>query len=189
MDPNQQFPSQNNQPNGVVPPTQPPQPPTTAYTPNVQPPVYQNVPPMSPQPQMAGMPQPAPVTQGKSFKAAWLLSLLLGFWGIDRFYMGKIGTGILKFLTGGGYGIWWIIDVILILTGKAKTKKGEPLANRPSSVAVPTVISVIVLLIVVPAYIGIILLFDLTFLNGVQQNAKNNGTSFVVQPHSQYGEY
>jgi TM2 domain-containing membrane protein YozV len=45
---------------------------------------------------------------------ALLMSLFFGVWGVDRFIMGHIGLGILKLLTGGGFGIWWLVDVILI---------------------------------------------------------------------------
>lgn len=43
-----------------------------------------------------------------------LMSLFFGTLGVDRFIMGHIGLGILKLITAGGFGIWWIIDVILI---------------------------------------------------------------------------
>jgi TM2 domain-containing membrane protein YozV len=43
-----------------------------------------------------------------------VLSVLFGSFGVDRFLMGKIGTGILKLITFGGAGIWWLVDVILI---------------------------------------------------------------------------
>ncbi len=53
-------------------------------------------------------------------KVNWILtlimSILFGSLGVDRFIMGHIGLGILKLLTGGGCGIWWIIDLILIAT-------------------------------------------------------------------------
>ena len=58
-------------------------------------------------------------TQGKKDKkwiVALLLSILIGGLGIDRFYLGYIGTGILKLITLGGLGIWWLIDLILIAT-------------------------------------------------------------------------
>jgi TM2 domain-containing membrane protein YozV len=42
-----------------------------------------------------------------------LLSWILGELGIDRFYRGQIGLGILKLFTAGGAGIWWLIDAII----------------------------------------------------------------------------
>jgi len=40
------------------------------------------------------------------------VSITMGFLGFDRFYQGQIGFGILKLITFGGFGIWWIIDAI-----------------------------------------------------------------------------
>lgn len=45
-----------------------------------------------------------------------VMSVVFGGLGVDRFIMGKIGTGILKLITFGGFGIWWLVDVILIAT-------------------------------------------------------------------------
>lgn len=45
---------------------------------------------------------------------ALLLSIFFGSLGVDRFIMGHIGLGILKLVTFGGFGIWWLIDLILI---------------------------------------------------------------------------
>lgn len=45
-----------------------------------------------------------------------LMSIFFGTLGIDRFIMGHVGLGILKLITAGGFGIWWLIDVILIAT-------------------------------------------------------------------------
>jgi TM2 domain-containing membrane protein YozV len=53
-----------------------------------------------------------------------VLSILFGGLGVDRFMMGHIGLGILKLITGGGLGIWWLIDWILIAT-KHKFKNVE----------------------------------------------------------------
>lgn len=44
-----------------------------------------------------------------------ILSILLGQLGIDRFYIGDIGLGVLKLITCGGAGIWWIVDLFLIM--------------------------------------------------------------------------
>ena len=48
---------------------------------------------------------------------AIILSIFLGWLGVDRFYFGYTGLGILKLLTCGGWGIWWVIDIILIACG------------------------------------------------------------------------
>ena len=45
--------------------------------------------------------------------ATMLLSWILGELGIDRFYRGQIGLGVLKLLTAGGAGLWWLIDAII----------------------------------------------------------------------------
>ena len=47
---------------------------------------------------------------------ALLMSIFFGWIGVDRFIMGKVGTGILKLITLGGLGVWWLIDLILIAT-------------------------------------------------------------------------
>jgi hypothetical protein len=63
----------------------------------------------------------------KEWLVAILLSGFLGTLGIDRFYLGYTGLGILKLITCGGFGIWWIIDLVMIATGSLKDSKGVPL--------------------------------------------------------------
>jgi TM2 domain-containing membrane protein YozV len=72
------------------------------------------------------------VTESISPKSRLVNSLLawfLGGLGVDRFYLGKIGTGILKLVTAGGFGIWWLIDLIMALAGSSKDKEGRPIKN------------------------------------------------------------
>ncbi len=76
--------------------------------------------PAAPQPQAAGE---------KSFVVALILSILLGEFGIDRFYLGYIGLGVLKLVTFGGCGVWQLIDIILIATDKLNDADGNPLQH------------------------------------------------------------
>lgn len=61
----------------------------------------------------------------KSFIAAILLCFFLGSLGIHRFYVGKIGTGILQIITLGGLGVWVLIDFIMIIIGKFQDSEGR----------------------------------------------------------------
>ncbi|HEY1387675.1 MAG TPA: TM2 domain-containing protein [Ktedonobacterales bacterium] len=115
------------QPHPETPPAQftPPPPPPMQVQPEYAPPP---MPQYAPPPQMqaqAGVP-----AQGYDWTVALILSILLGELGVDRFYTGSIGLGILKLITFGGCGIWWIVDIILIATGSYKDAQGRPLVRK-----------------------------------------------------------
>ncbi|GAA1468895.1 NINE protein [Microbacterium thalassium] len=81
-------------------------------------------------PAMPAAPVPGaqfPQPPAKSFIATWLFAWLLGVFGVDRFYLGKVGTGILKLVTFGGLGIWVLVDLIMVLVGATRDKLGRPL--------------------------------------------------------------
>ncbi len=63
----------------------------------------------------------------RSQGTAFLLSLFLGTFGVDRFYLGYTGLGVVKLLTGGGCGIWALIDFVIIGMGHAKDADGNTL--------------------------------------------------------------
>lgn len=64
----------------------------------------------------------------------WLITVLLvicvGVFGVHRFYTGHTGIGILQLLTFGGFGIWVIIDLIMIVTDKYKDANGNKLVKN-----------------------------------------------------------
>ena len=68
------------------------------------------------------------MANGKSDKsgiACLLFLLLLPVLGIHRFYAGKVGTGILFLITFGGFGIWWLIDLIMLCVGSFTDSDGN----------------------------------------------------------------
>ncbi|MDZ8275340.1 NINE protein [Microbacterium aquimaris] len=99
----------------------------------------------------------SPAASGqRSFLLAWLFALFLGALGVDRFYLGKVGTGILKLVTLGGLGIWVLVDLIIVLTGNARDKQGRPLEGyaRLRTVAWIVTAAVVALGIIVGAVSG-----------------------------------
>ena len=68
----------------------------------------------------------------KDKTTAIILSALLGGLGVDRVYLGYTGMGVLKLLTGGCFGILWILDIINIATGKLLPADGSQYGDSPS---------------------------------------------------------
>jgi TM2 domain-containing membrane protein YozV len=74
-------------------------------------------------------PSQAETTSPKLLLPAVLLCFFLGTLGIHRFYVGKIGTGVLMILTLGGVGIWTLVDLIMLIVGAFRDKEGRKLTQ------------------------------------------------------------
>ena len=68
-----------------------------------------------------------PFPKQRHFLAAFFISFMWGTFGADRMYLGKWGTGVVKLVTLGGFGIWTIVDLLLIMGGYMRDKQGREL--------------------------------------------------------------
>ena len=77
-----------------------------------------------------GVMQPAAgALDDKKILPASLLCFMLGWAGAHRFYVGKVGTGVLQLFTLGGLGAWALVDLIMIVTGNFRDKEGHRLTE------------------------------------------------------------
>jgi TM2 domain-containing membrane protein YozV len=83
---------------------------------------------------------PIVVYSDKSRSTAILLAYFLGMFGVDRFYLGQVGLGLLKLFTFGGLMLWWFIDLLLISLGHLGDARGRPLRPPPAE-GVPKVMA------------------------------------------------
>lgn len=68
-----------------------------------------------------------PGVSRKNKTTALLLCIFLGAFGAHKFYVGKLGIGLLYLFTGGLFGIGWVIDIILVACGSFTDEFGLPL--------------------------------------------------------------
>jgi uncharacterized Zn finger protein (UPF0148 family) len=80
-----------------------------------------------------------------SYSTTLFLAIFTGLLGGHRYYTGKIGSAIIQTFTLGGFYIWWIIDIISILSGGFKDSKGRSLdkTKKANPVLVKTILSIL----------------------------------------------
>ncbi len=66
----------------------------------------------------------------KDWLVTLLLCLFLGYLGVHRFYVNKVGTGLGQLFTWGGCGIWALIDLIMIITGNFEDSEGKKIVSK-----------------------------------------------------------
>lgn len=124
---------------------------------------------------------PAQGESDKSFVVTWLLGWLLGGLGADRFYLGKIGTAIVKLITAGGLGIWALIDLIMHLVGATKDKEGRRLAGYDRHKKKAWIITIGVWLVGIVLNIILVIVLTMTgalsFSGGVTTGSDGTTTS------------
>lgn len=96
----------------------------------------------------------------KSFLTATVLALFLGLFAADRFYLGKYGTAVLKLVTFGGYGIWWLLDSLLLITGETTDKQKRQLTGREENLNKAVILGIVALILAISAYVGAQLLAE-----------------------------
>ncbi len=94
--------------------------------------------------------------ESKSFVATWLLAWLLGVLGIDRFYLGKTVTGIIKLVTAGGLGVWALYDLFLTLLGHQTAKDGSLLAGYDENKKLAWIVTLGVWLVLAAVYVAVV---------------------------------
>lgn len=125
----------------------------------------------------------------KEYVLTVLLSWFLGGWGIDRFYLGHTALGVVKLVTGGGLGIWSIIDLFLITWGKVTQKDNPaPLKGFAEHGKLMKILVIVIGLGGLLLVTGIITILALTTYSGVNHKAKDSLIQSNINQMAKYAE-
>jgi TM2 domain-containing membrane protein YozV len=125
------------------------------------------------------MTTPVATPPQKSFLLTAIFAIVLGVFGVDRFYLGKVGTGVIKLLTCGGLGVWALIDIILVLAGKTVDKANQPLEGvntKNRLIAVGIIVVLIIIGAASPKGTQVVAVSDPSATNGEVEVAEDLGT-------------
>ena len=101
----------------------------------------------------------APVAIARNHGVAVLLCFSLGIFGAHRFYLGKIGTGILMLLTGGGLGVWCLVDFLFLVFGDVRDANRQPLHDK-NPLLCKILFSIVCLITISIIYIAALAIFS-----------------------------
>ncbi len=76
-------------------------------------------------PKIEGAPQ-----NGTDWTTVFLFSVFLGIFGLDRMVSGRIGLGLLKLITAGGCGLWYVLDIVSLIYGTYRDGRGDLLVRE-----------------------------------------------------------
>lgn len=123
-----------------------------------------------PDPQNGQHSQAGGENPNKTYIVALLLSWFVGTFGVDRFYLGKTGSGVAKLLTFGGLGIWTLVDIVLIAFGKLRAKGDDrPLEGYAQNHTWARPVAIVLMVISLLVAAGIFLTVVLATIAGVQE--------------------